>query len=263
MQNKHPYTLSQIPTHAESVDRQGEFEFGLYKCLVHKSSTIDRIDRHCLIIGYVNESPKKYVVVENSSVKKEGTTSIKIRYVKKEIIEEGFKISNRPQRGVLKYPKRGDKVFCLAKERYQGAEGGEIYTVQSMDGGRVDVHSSDYTYEPHYFAVITSELAGSTVWPGKKIKEKRKPILDVTSGASGSGATHASLSNYFVIGDNAETSTISITNTASFREFVEDDDIRKVEILEEGELLVRERSVKEDKMRIPFHTETINRQVNI
>jgi hypothetical protein len=285
MERIHTYDLKQIPCHRESVDRQGEFEFGLYKCLRHKSENT-QIQSTCLVIGYVNESPKKYVVLENAPVGADtGTSSIKLHYVKKDLIERDFEVVDRPCVGILKYPQKGDTVFCLAKDRYQGVSGGESYEVLSMFNERVDVNGSDYTYEPQYFAVITG-MPGIGNWPGTKIKKERasgERIIDVSAGMRGEewpllnsassasyhrptglGIDYESVSNSFMVEDD---SIVSVNNVAgwsvSFRNLIEDDDIRKTELLDEGKLLDRKRPSKKEKKRVIYTPETISRRVTI
>jgi hypothetical protein len=262
MNKHHPYTLSQIPSHADSVDRWGEFEFGLYKCLRHKIIKT-KLESTCLVIGYVNESPKKYVVLENVVCGADtGVSSIKLHYVPKDLMESDFEIVDRPGVGILKYPQRGDKVFCLAKERYQGVSGGEAYEVLSMFSERVDVNGNDYTYEPQYFAVITSMPGGSN-WPGTK-KEKREPILNLTSGPTGLGIDYESVSNSFMVEDDSIASVNNVAGwSVSFRKFIEDDDIRKTEALDEDKFLERKRPSKKEKKRVMYKPETISRRVTI
>jgi hypothetical protein len=263
MNKHHPYTLSQIPSHADSVDRWGEFEFGLYKCLRHKIIKT-KLESTCLVIGYVNESPKKYVVLENAVCGADtGVSSIKVYYVPKDLMESNFEIVDRPSVGILKYPQKGDKVFCLAKDRYQGVSGGEAYEVLSMFNERVSIEKvSHYSYEPQYFAVITAMPGGSN-WPGTK-KEKREPILNLTSGPTGLGLDYESVSNSFMVEDD---SIVSVNNVAgwsvSFRNLIEDDDIRKTELLDEGKLLDRKRPSKKEKKRVIYTPETISRRVTI
>jgi hypothetical protein len=283
MERIHTYDLKQIPCHRESVDRQGEFEFGLYKCLRHKSENT-QIQSTCLVIGYVNESPKKYVVLENAPVGADtGTSSIKLHYVKKDLIERDFEVVDRPCVGILKYPQKGDTVFCLAKDRYQGVSGGESYEVLSMFNERVDVNGSDYTYEPQYFAVITG-MPGIGNWPGTKIKKERasgERIIDVSAGMRGeewpllnsassasyhsfpasSGVDMVDAMAYGLSNQGTLSNCFIVSAGTSFKKFVEDEDIRKIELLDEDKLLERMRPSKKEKKRVVYTPEAIIRKV--
>jgi len=155
-----------VPHHREgSMTIQHEFEFQLYDCVQPKWLN----SGECLIIGFKDDS---YIVIrsKNRNLSSDKLAKFNLELISKKCLEKDYKKVNRPNFGIFKKCRKGDKILCVAKGRYMGVSGGHIYDVEDIinDAGIERVHikgtSGSATYEQKYFIVLRSEEKFSNAW---------------------------------------------------------------------------------------------------
>jgi hypothetical protein len=219
----------------------GKFLFDLWSCVRSKKDS-DVIGNTALVIGYEEVGVEEfvYIVIPNSVISDE----VEIIKVDRDHLESKFQECKRPNTGLLKKPKKGDTVMCIAKGRYAGVQGGAVNEVLGMPEGRVKIHEDHHaTYEDTYFVVCCTSDIVSVDGCGLVIKDSSGSIKSVNFPSM---STTTSLSSEF---------TKSLRNS-----LIDEEEIKKRVVVEADKLLKR-KTVEESeiKKREVFNLETIKR----
>lgn len=248
------YSPEKVPSVQSSVNLKspGKFKFDLWSCIISiKSPAV--IGNTALIIGYIENAVNDYdyVVIPNDVT----DSDVLVRVVGKEHLEKLFAQCERPNKGFLRTPKKGDTVMCVAKGRYSGVQGGEVCEVLGMPQGRVNIHEySQVTYEDTYFVVCKTASETASINSCGEIKlplpgEIKLPLPKFENYSD---------SLQQLVGKNTDSSDLS--KRLSFKSLIEENKIKKRVVLEADKLIIRKKFEEPKiKKREIFNPKTIQR----
>lgn len=248
------YSPEKVPSVQSSVNLKspGKFKFDLWSCIISTKSPAV-IGNTALIIGYIENAVNDYdyVVIPNDVT----DSDVLVRVVGKEHLEEFFAQCERPNKGFLRTPKKGDTVMCVAKGRYSGVQGGEVCEVLGMPQGRINIHEhSQVTYEDTYFVVYKTASETAYINPCGEIKlplpgEIKLPLPKFENYSD---------SLQQLVGKNTDSSDLS--KRLSFKSLIEENKIKKRVVLEADKLIIRKKFEEPKiKKREIFNPKTIQR----
>jgi hypothetical protein len=151
-----------------------------------------------LLIGYKKDGSAIFIqdrTIEHIKSKDE----VEAYKVSKMGINTYYKKVARPRESmdsILRKPKVGDTVLCVANERYVGATFGETYEVKEIthEGRLAFEYGAQYTYESKYFVVIKESrniIAGHIHNLGSFVKPTSDDVVDAMGYAIKYGTTTA------------------------------------------------------------------------
>lgn len=160
-----------------------------------------------LLIGYRKDGAA--IIIQDRTIKQiQSKDEVEAYHVSRMGINTYYKKVARPRESmvsIFRKPKVGDKVMCVAKERYIGAVFGETYTVKEITHeGRIGFEiDAQYTYESKYFVVVSDKKSSvsiaKAIFSGH-MHDKKSYHNDITDAMGYATMYHNSSSGRIVMG---------------------------------------------------------------